>query len=135
MTRPFNDPTAPTEDMPQSALRFQPPAQMSLSANVQTEAYARAAGDPESFWAEQAQRSGAEQRRPRNIPALFPNLGNAAEHNIVDMIRRKAISINDRTQDIRPQMIGAHAGERSPKTADRGPNGINYHYSRHIASP
>jgi hypothetical protein len=79
--------------------------------------------------------SGAEQRRPRNIPALFPNLGNAAEHNIVDMIRRKAIPINDRTQDIRPQMIGAHAGERSPKTADRGPNGINYHYSRHIASP
>jgi acetyl-CoA synthetase len=36
--------------------RFEPPAETAKNANLKAEAYARAAADPEAFWAEQAER-------------------------------------------------------------------------------
>jgi acetyl-CoA synthetase len=36
--------------------RFEPPAELAANANLTEEAYARAAADPEAFWAEQAER-------------------------------------------------------------------------------
>nr|WP_218848933.1 acetate--CoA ligase [Nocardioides perillae] len=36
--------------------RFEPPAELAAHANLQAEAYDRAAADPEAFWAEQARR-------------------------------------------------------------------------------
>ena len=36
--------------------RFEPPAELADNANLKEEAYARAAADPEAFWAEQAER-------------------------------------------------------------------------------
>ena len=36
--------------------RFEPPAEIAEHANLEAEAYERAAADPEAFWAEQAGR-------------------------------------------------------------------------------
>jgi acetyl-CoA synthetase len=45
--------------------RFEPPAELAENANLKEEAYDRAAGDPEAFWAEQAERLSWEQKWDR----------------------------------------------------------------------
>jgi acetyl-CoA synthetase len=45
--------------------RFEPPAELAQHANVTEEAYARAAADPEAFWAEQAERLDWAQKWDR----------------------------------------------------------------------
>jgi acetyl-CoA synthetase len=45
--------------------RFEPPADLAAAANLTEEAYARAAADPEAFWAEQAERLSWETRWER----------------------------------------------------------------------
>jgi acetyl-CoA synthetase len=45
--------------------RFEPPAELAEHANVKEEAYARAAADPEAFWAEQAERLDWAQKWDR----------------------------------------------------------------------
>jgi acetyl-CoA synthetase len=45
--------------------RFEPPADMAENANLKEEAYARAAADPEAFWAEQAERLDWDQKWDR----------------------------------------------------------------------
>ncbi|GAB3245282.1 acetate--CoA ligase [Nocardioides dilutus] len=45
--------------------RFEPPAELAANANLKEEAYARAAADPEAFWAAQAERLDWAQRWDR----------------------------------------------------------------------
>jgi acetyl-CoA synthetase len=45
--------------------RFEPPADLAANANLQEEAYERAAADPEAFWAEQAERLDWDQKWDR----------------------------------------------------------------------
>jgi acetyl-CoA synthetase len=45
--------------------RFAPPAELAANANLKEEAYARAAADPEAFWAEQAERLDWAQKWDR----------------------------------------------------------------------
>lgn len=45
--------------------RFEPPAELADNANLKEEAYARAAADPEAFWAEQAERLDWDQKWDR----------------------------------------------------------------------
>jgi acetyl-CoA synthetase len=45
--------------------RFEPPAELADNANLKEEAYARAAADPEAFWAEQAERLDWAQKWDR----------------------------------------------------------------------
>ncbi|WP_296602407.1 acetate--CoA ligase [Nocardioides sp.] len=45
--------------------RFEPPAELAAQANLQAEAYDRAAADPQAFWAEQAERLDWDQRWDR----------------------------------------------------------------------
>ncbi|ABL79890.1 MULTISPECIES: acetate--CoA ligase [unclassified Nocardioides] len=45
--------------------RFEPPAEIAAKANLQADAYDRAAADPQAFWAEQAERLDWDQRWDR----------------------------------------------------------------------
>ena len=77
-----------------------------------------------------------QQRHARDVAVVLAGLVGAAEKDFIDLGPvEPGMLCHQRLDRRRGQIVGAHLGERTAKTADRGPDGITNKHITHRRSP